>query len=123
MNHWFHNVKYICGGLAILLFVWMNCKVWIPSFGGQFPYRVRGPLANHDYYKLSEFEDWENFLQVPGSDKLASELLIEAQPIPVLELTRPDAPLPVKSEENTSTEVNTEVNNSTNSPDQTESDT
>lgn len=104
MNKWFHNIKVVCSIIAILLFIWMNCKVWIPSFGGQFPYRVRGPLAKHEYYQLSEFEDWENFLQIPGSDKTASELLIEAKPIPILELTRPDEPLPVEGED-TSTEI------------------
>ena len=94
MNGWFEKIKLVCSMAAILLFVWINCQVWIPGFGGPFPHRTRGPLAKHEYYQLSDMEDWENFLRVPGTGQSTGDLLIQAQPLPILELTKPDEPLP-----------------------------
>lgn len=100
MNHWFENIKIVCSVMGILLFIWISCQVWIPSFGGPFPQRTRGPLAKHEYYQLSEFEDWENFLQVPGSNKSSGDLLIQRKPLPIIELTKPDEPLPPSENRN-----------------------
>ncbi len=93
MDKWFPKIKYICASIAIIIFIWMNLQVRSRDFGGSFPYRTRGPFATHEYYQLSEFEEWENFLEIPGLEQTASELLIEAKPIPPLKLTKPDAPL------------------------------
>lgn len=87
----FDSLKYAFGAVGGLLLVWMCLHLFIREVGGPFPQRTRGPLANPEYTKLSEFEPWENFLRMEGTGKTLSEMLIDGDAIPPLEFTKPDA--------------------------------
>jgi len=74
----FHKIKYICGGISAILFIWLSCFLFIRSCGGPFPDRTRGPLAKYRYYQLSEFPEWENqILPDPVTGRNRVEDLIE----------------------------------------------
>ncbi len=88
----FNGLKYACSWISAILFVWLFCHLFIPSWGGPFPYRTRGPLAKEEYKQLGELDEWESVLDLPAlEDKTASEALIQGDEIPPLEFGSPNS--------------------------------
>ncbi|MGC9329239.1 MAG: hypothetical protein ACP5I1_16520 [Candidatus Hinthialibacter sp.] len=83
-------MKLICGGLSMLLLVWLGCHLFIRSCGGPFPHRTRGPLAPYRYYQLADFPGWENqIMPDPQTGKTRMEILMETGRMPPIQFGTP----------------------------------
>ncbi|MBN2328119.1 MAG: hypothetical protein JXR73_13285 [Candidatus Omnitrophica bacterium] len=89
----FEKIKHICGGLSMLLLLWLGCHLFIRSCGGPFPDRTRGPFAPYRYYQLADFPDWENQIKPdPETGKTRMEILMETGRTPPIHFGTPDVP-------------------------------
>jgi len=84
----FHNLKFFCSGVSVLLVLFFGATLFTRTCGGGFPDRVRAPLAHEEFYKRGDLPDWEDVVHEEfdhnGRDLNRLELMIEGEPIPDL---------------------------------------
>lgn len=88
------NHALVIGIILVLEFTFLRLFVpFLPVISDTFPERVRGPLANPEYYELGELEPWESVLdQTDENGRRLPDILMgpwSELDVPPLEIEEP----------------------------------
>lgn len=92
-NRHFSRLKFYLTTIAILIWLWVSCVLFIRSCGGPFPERTRGPFADEEYYRLGNLPAWESMVEEPyDENRTFSEAFQAGETLPVLPFGTPTPP-------------------------------